>query len=365
MKFLENFDKEMEKVDGIGGSSQPPRYWFSTGNYVLNRTLGGSFYRGIPQGRVTGFAGPSGAGKSFLVGNVVKNAQDDGAYVLIIDSENALDNEFMQKIGVDIENNYKYVSVTTIPQVTKVVGSFLKGYKKEYGNDPEAPKIFVAIDSLDMLLTETELDHYSKGVTKGDQGQRNKQLKAMLRTFVQDIKDHNISMVVTSQVYKNQDVTNGEGLWIVSDAVKYSLSQIALLTKLKLKGDNGVEGIRMKAQGLKTRFTKPFQDVTIEVPYDTGMNPYSGLLEVLIAENIVQQRGAWYQITDTDTKFQKKNLEEYAEQLIEELEANDVFLKISEDIAESVLEEEVETKKETAARRQEKANGGKAAVTIQ
>ena len=88
--------------------------------------------RGIPQGRLTDLAGASGAGKSFLAANLLKSAQDAGAYCLVIDSENALDDVFMSKIGVDVNDNYKYVEVTTIPQVTNVVSSFLKGYRKQY-----------------------------------------------------------------------------------------------------------------------------------------------------------------------------------------------------------------------------------------
>lgn len=90
-----------------------------------------------------------------------------------------------------------------------------KGYKDENGEGEDAPQVLILIDSLDMLMTETEVEHFDKGVTKGDQGQKNKQLKAMLRSFVQAIKHLNVSMICTSQVYKNQDILNGEGVWIV------------------------------------------------------------------------------------------------------------------------------------------------------
>lgn len=300
MGFLKAFNKELEKMDGVGTSSLPPRYWYSTGNHVLNRIISGSFFKGIPQGRITNLAGSSGAGKSFLAANLVKAAQQAGAFCLVLDSENALDDEFMQKIGITTDENYQYTEVSTIPQVTKVISAFISGYRKEYGEDSEAPQVFILVDSLDMLMTETELGHYQAGNAKGDQGQRNKQLKAMLRTFVQDIKKLNITMVVTSQVYKNQDVMNGEGVWIVSDAVKYAASQIILLSKLKLKGDSGkagdFSGIRMKCEGYKTRFTKPFQTITIEVPYETGMDPTSGLLEVAIELGAVTKKGSWYNL---------------------------------------------------------------------
>ena len=356
MDFLKDFEKTIDKLDGVGGSSQPPRYWYSFGNYVLNRIMSGSFMKGVPQGRITGLAGPSGAGKSFIIGNLVKAAQQAGAYILVIDSENALDDHFMQAIGVDTESNYNYKAVTTIPQVTKVVSAFLTGYKKEYGNDPDAPQVFVAIDSLDMLMTETELDHYNKGVSKGDQGQRNKQLKAMLRTFVQDIKELNVSMAVTCQVYRNQDLLNGEGTWIVSDAVRYSLSQIILLTKLKLKdeaaGAGKFKGIRMKCQGYKTRFTKPFQDVTIEVPYDEGMDPYSGLIEVGVGMGLLVKKGSRLSIAGQDKSWYAKDFEQYAGDILMEAEKQThAILSVSENVEEDM--EEAETAK---SRRKTKAD---------
>lgn len=357
MDFLSGFKKELASMDGVLTSSDPPRYWYSTGNVVLNHIISGNFKNGIPQGRITDFAGPSGSGKSFNVGNAAAAAQKAGAHVLIIDSENALDDTFMTNLGVDVDNNYTYVSVTTIAQVIGVVSAFLKGYRKEYGNDLlNAPHVFVAIDSLDMLMTETELDHYTKGDQKGDQGQRNKQLKAMLRSFVQDIKPLNVMMVVTSQVYKNQDVTNGEGVWIVSDAVKYACSQIVLVTKLKLKLDKStsvVDGIRMKCEGYKTRFTKPFQTVTIEVPYESGIDMYSGLIETATALGIIEKAGSRYKLKGSDKTFYSKEVAQYAEYIISTAEAMENRF-LSTDVSDDELDLVPDTKKDTASRRLEK-----------
>lgn len=302
LDFLKDFRADLEKAGLEEGSSLPPRYWFSTGNYVVNKTLSGSYLKGIPQGRLTCFTGPSGAGKSFLAANAMREAQRQGAHVVCLDSENALDDDFVTKLGVDVTDNYSYVAIDTIPQAKKVVSAFLRGYKADHGKAEDAPKVLIVIDSLDMLMTETEEENFSKGISKGDQGQRNKQLKQVLREFVQAIKGYNISMIVTAQVYKNQDVTNGEGVWIVSDAIKFSLSQIALLTKLKLRdgdaGDRSVSGIRMMVESYKTRFTKPFQKVTIEVPYETGMDPFNGLFDVAVETGIITKKGAWYVIGD-------------------------------------------------------------------
>ncbi len=322
LAFLNDFNKQLEKMDGVSTSSAPPRYWYSTGNHVLNKIISGSFDRGIPQGRITTLAGPSGAGKSFILANLIRHAQQGGAYCLIIDSENALDDDFVTKIGVDVTQDYSYVGVTTISQVVSAVSHFLKEYKKEYGSALDAPPVFIGIDSLDMLMTDSELANYEKGDQKGDQGQKNKQLKAMLKTFVQDIKSLNVTMVCTAQVYKNQDVTNGEGLWIVSDAVKYSASQIVLVTKLKLKetGSSIVTGIRMKCEGYKTRFCKPFSVVTIEVPYETGMDPYSGLIETAVELNAIQKRGSRYSITGSDETWYAKDIADHAKEILAKCE---------------------------------------------
>lgn len=330
MKFLAGINKDLEKAGIEAGSPEPPRYWFSTGNYVLNKIMSGSFHRGIPQGRVTGLAGPSGGGKSFLAANAMKSAQEEGAYIVAIDSEHALDNEFVSAIGVDPEKDYTYYEVDTIAQCMKVVSAFTKGYNAEYGHDQDAPKVLIVIDSLDMMETETEFANREKGVQKGDQGQRNKQLKAMLRGFVQAIKRSNISIIVTSQVYENQDIMNGEGRWIVSGGIKFALSQIFLITKLKLKdlGSREVKGIRMKIEGYKTRFTRPYQTVTIEVPYEEGMDPYNGLLDVGVEMGLITKRGSRYSLTGEDKTWYSKEFGQYAE----------TVLKLAEDNREKFLE---------------------------
>lgn len=357
LKFLKDFNKEVAKLEGVSTSSAPPRYWYSIGNYAFNRIMSGSFRKCIPQGRITNLAGPSASGKSFVLANAVRSAQQAGAFCLIIDSENALDDEFMQKIGVDIDNNYSYVGVTTINQTVKTISQFLKGYKEEYGTDPEAPQILIAVDSLDMMMTETELKHYESGDQKGDQGQKNKQLKAMLKTLVQDIKTLNVAIVCTSQVYKNQDVMNGEGVWIISDAVKYSASQITLLTKLKLKDTSSSEvtGIRMKCEGYKTRFTKPFSFVVIEVPYETGMDKYSGLLEVAISLGVVVKKGSRYSLTDSEESWYAKDIANLGETIVDLCEAvgSDKRLTVSLDDDEEITE--AESKADTKARRRAKA----------
>ena len=179
----------------------------------------------------------------------------------------------------------------------------------------------------------------------------------MLRTFVQTIKRLNVSMVVTDAVYRNQDIRNGEGVWVVKDAIRYSLSQVVLLTKLKLKdtGETVVKGIRMKCEGYKTRFAKPFQKITIEVPYDVGMDPYSGLVEVAEELKIVTKNGSWYTL-DKDTKFQNKNISQYAELILKKAEAMSEAFLLGTGVSDDD-EQGPDDNRSSKARRKAKADG--------
>lgn len=315
LSFLKDFRKKVEKMEDVSMDFSPPSHWYHTGNYALNKILSGHYKKGVPQSRVTILAGPSGAGKSFLLGNIMKNAQDDGCTILAMDSENALDFDYLKRIGVDIsENKFIPIAVTKISDVVEVCAEFIKAYVKDYGRyNPAAPRVLIALDSLDMLITDTENEHFDKGVQKGDQGQRAKQMKHFLRTMVSRTKATNISFVGTHQVYANSDLLNGEGLWIVNGAVRYSASQIALITKLKLKEDSEVVGIRMRVEAFKSRFAKLGSKIEIEVPFNKGLDKFGGLCDMLEKDGVLVKEGySWVcEIPGKErVKFREANLDD-------------------------------------------------------
>jgi RecA/RadA recombinase len=87
LSFIKEFDKKVKKMKGVTSKMVPPSFWVSIGNYAVNYIVSGSYYRAIPQGRITCLAGPSGSGKSFLLCNLLKSAQEDGCFVLMMDTE--------------------------------------------------------------------------------------------------------------------------------------------------------------------------------------------------------------------------------------------------------------------------------------
>lgn len=282
LKFLDKFKKEVAKLDTVGVGIRTTEEWLSTGNFALNRALSGDFKKGIPLSKLTLFAGPSGSGKSFISANLCKQAQLEGYHVLYLDSEHAIDVDYLAKIGVDVsEDALTYLSVATIEDVNAILSEFFSGYKKEYGKDNnQAQKTLIVLDSLAMLSSSTEMENYDKGVIKGDQGQLAKRRKAMLRLAVGNIGRLPISMVLTDHVYP-QDIMLGDGAWAITNSTKFSVSIIGIVTKLKLKEEGAVTGVRMRFETYKSRFAKLGTKVELEVPYNKGMSPFSGLVELL------------------------------------------------------------------------------------
>lgn len=336
LSFLKDFKKQITKMESVVTDFGPPKFWYSTGNLALNKVISGSFMKGIPQGRVTALCGPSGAGKSYILSNIVRNAQAEGAFVLMLDSEHALDVGYLSKIGVDVsEEKFMYAGVTTFSDVVKVVSEFITSYEKAYGRDnPDSPPIVIALDSIDMLITDAENDHFDSGVQKGDQGQRAKQSKHMLRTIVSRIKRNPMTFLLTHQVYPNTDLMNGQGLWIINNAIRYSASQIMLVTPAKLKEGTEIIGVRMKVETYKSRFAKVGTRVEVEVPYTSGMNKYSGFLDMMEELGVVKASGAWKSLELPGKelrKFQSKHLDD---DLAAEIMSHPIITKSEKDVLE-------------------------------
>jgi len=128
-----------------------------------------------------------------------------------------------------------------------------------------------------------------------------------------------------------------------------------MLTKLKLKdtGSRVVKGIRMKCEGYKTRFSKPYQVVTIEVPYDEGMDPYNGLLAVAVEMGIIDKRGSRYALAGDDKTWYSKEFGLFAEQVL--IQAEDKREKFLDGLLEKDEEEVGPDSNDSVAKRR-KAN---------
>ena len=290
-----------KSISGISAGFHDPKDWISTGNHTLNYLISGDFSRGIPLGKVSVFAGESGSGKSFICsGNIVKAAQDQGCQVVLFDSENALDEEWLQALDVDTSpEKLLKISVSMIDDVAKTLSTFISDYKTNYGDLPyeEQPKMLFVIDSLGMLLSPTDVDQFNKGDLKGDLGRKPKALTALVRNTVNQLAPHPIGLVATNHTYASQDMFDPDDKISGGQGFIYASSIVIAMKKLKLKEDidgnkvSTVQGIRAACKVMKTRYSKPFESVQVKIPYEQGMDPYSGLLEMFESKGIVEKVG--------------------------------------------------------------------------
>ena len=310
---ISKFRKSITKsIDGLGIGFNDPTDWISTGNYALNYLISGDFFRGVPLGKVTVFAGESGAGKSYICsGNIVRHAQEQGIFVILVDSENALDEKWLLDLGVDTsEDKLLKLNMAMIDDVAKTISEFMKEYKLM--PEETRPKILFVIDSLGMLLTPTDVNQFEAGEMKGDMGRKPKALTSLVRNCVNMFGSWNVGMVCTNHTYASQDMFDPDDKISGGQGFIYASSIVVAMRKLKLKTDEDgnktttVNGIRSACKIMKTRYSKPFESVQVEIPYSTGMSPFSGLVDLFEAKGKLKKEGNSLVYTTKDGEIIKQ-----------------------------------------------------------
>ena len=295
---ISKFRKDITKsIQGLSIGFNDPTDWIGTGNYALNYLISGDFNKGIPLGKVTVFAGESGAGKSYICsGNIVKNAQEQGIFVILVDTENALDESWLHALGVDTDpSKLLKLNMSMIDDVAKAISTFMIDYKSL--PEEERMKVLWVIDSLGMLLTPTDVNQFEAGDMKGDMGRKPKALTALVRNCVNMFGSHNVGLVATNHTYASQDMFDPDDKISGGQGFIYASSIVVAMKKMKLKEDEDgnkvseVNGIRAGCKVMKTRYAKPFEGMQVKIPYSTGMSPHSGLVDLAEKKGILKKEG--------------------------------------------------------------------------
>ena len=240
-------------------------------------------------------------------GNIIKAAQEQGIFVVLVDSENALDQDWLERLDVQTsEDKLLKLNMSMIDDVAKTVSTFMTDYKAM--NEEERPKVLFVIDSLGMLLTPTDVDQFQKGDMKGDMGRKPKALTALVRNCVNMFGSHNVGLVATNHTYASQDMFDPDDKISGGQGFIYASSIVVAMKKLKLKEDQDgkkvtdVRGIRAACKVMKTRYSKPFESVQVKIPYETGMDPYSGLVDLFEKKGLLTQQGNRLKYVDSTGK---------------------------------------------------------------
>jgi hypothetical protein len=193
---------------------------------------------------------------------------------------------------------------------------------------------------------------------KGDMGRKPKALTSLVRNTVNMIGSLNVGLVCTNHTYASQDMFDPDDKISGGAGFIYASSIVVAMKKMKLKEDEDgnkiseVMGIRAGCKVMKTRYAKPFEGVQVKIPYETGMNPYSGLVELFEKKNLLVKQGNRLKYIDLDGEehldYRKQWLgpkldmvmSQYNEKIkpvvnIEEVLETDIDENITEEIAEN------------------------------
>jgi recombination protein RecA len=279
--------------------------WIDTGSYVLNGIMSGKLREGgVPMGRVTMLYGESQTGKSLFIQKILANAQKKGLIAVIFDTENAIDAESAERLGLDT-TKVKYVPVFNIEQCRNSIHKFLTAVKE---NNLEG-KFIIAIDSLGNLQSSMENARIEKDSTSVDMGTRARAIKSLMQTCTQLAAITKTGIVITNHIYDNPGDMHPSLIKTMSGgkSVVYMPSLSVQLSRKPVKEDEiksetgsiaalqkNYVGILLRALISKNRFIKQYLQGEIYLSFNTGVDKYYGLLELAVGLNVLQQTGSTY-----------------------------------------------------------------------
>jgi hypothetical protein len=147
---------------------------------------------------------------------------------------------------------------------------------------------------------------------KGDMGRKPKALTSLVRNSVNMFGGYNVGMVCTNHTYASQDMFDPDDKISGGQGFIYASSIVVAMKKMKLKEDEDgnkiseVMGIRAGCKVMKTRYAKPFEGMQVKIPYETGMNPYSGLTDLAEKKGILKKDGNRLMFVTSDGEIIKQ-----------------------------------------------------------
>jgi recombination protein RecA len=270
-----------------------------TGAIALDLALG---VGGIPRGRVTEIFGPESSGKTTLVQHIIAEAQRAGGIAALIDAEHALDPDYAQKCGVQVED-LLISQPDTGEQALEICEALVRSGAVD----------LVAIDSVAALVPRAELE--------GDMGDTHVGLQARLmsqalRKLTGAISRSKTSVVFTNQIREKVGVMFGNPETQPGGrALKfYSSVRLDIRRTESLKQGTEVIGSRAKVRVVKNKVAPPFRQAEFDIMYSEGISKEGNLLDVGIELGIVKKSGAFHSFGDARLGQGRENSREYLRQ---------------------------------------------------
>jgi recombination protein RecA len=315
--------------------------WIDTGSLVLNGIISGSLYGGVPMGRLTGFIGPESCGKTLMANKIMANAQKKGMQIAYFDTEGALDEDTAKRLGCD-PSKVKHVPTEITEQCRNQLIKLLNTIVEKNLNG----KFLIVIDSLGNLITAQEKKKMEEGSDTPDMGNRAKTLKSMMRAITHAAAKANCPVVFTNHIYDDpsqlhasalKKQAGGSGPLYMASVIVQMAKKTERVSDSKNKDSNeettflskDINGLTLRALTTKNRFVVPFLECEMYLNFRTGLNKYSGLVEMAEAYGVLEKVGHRYAFNGemlgffkdwkTDEKVWKKILPSLEEKLQKEL----------------------------------------------
>jgi recombination protein RecA len=250
-----------------------------TGAINLDAAIG---VGGIPRGRVTEIYGPESSGKTTLCLHVVANAQRAGGVAAYIDAEHALDTDYAQKLGVDID-------------------SLLVSQPDTGEQAMEICEILVRSGAVDVVVIDSVAALVPRAEIEGDMGDSHVGLQARLmsqalRKLTGAIARSKTSVIFINQLrekigvmFGNPETTTGGKALKFYASVRLDIRRIG-----QVKEKEDVIGSHVRVKVVKNKVAPPFKQAEFDIMYAEGISHASLVLDIAAESGIIDKSGAWY-----------------------------------------------------------------------
>jgi RecA/RadA recombinase len=320
--FLKTFIKESGNQyasivdDGLEGSDVSA--YVDTGCHILNALVSGDIFKGFPDNKIVALAGEQATGKTYITMGMISKFLDDNpeAVVLYFDSEQAVTSDMFKSRGID-PKRVAVFPVSTVEEFRRQAITIVDKYLEMPVE--KRKKTMMVLDSLGMLSTSKEMNDTAEGKEVRDMT-RAQVIKSTFRVLTVKLGVAHIPMIFTNHTYDvvgayvpTKEMGGGAGL-------KYAASIIVYLSKKKDKNAEGeVVGNIIHCRLNKGRFTKENKMVDVRLNYETGLDPYYGLVDLAVEYGILKKTSGRVEFPDGSKIFEKQVYESPEKYFTEEL----------------------------------------------
>src|SRR3984957_13749780 len=277
---LSQIEKQFGKgsVIRLGGQPVQAVPSISTGSISVDFALG---IGGVSRGRISEIFGPESSGKTTIALQVVAEAQKIGGMAAYIDVEHALDPAYARKLGVDVDN--------------------LLVSQPDYGEQAlEITNALIASGSIDVLVVDSVAALVPKAELDGEMGDSFMGVHARLmsqamRKLTGIVSKSNTCLIFINQIREKIGVMFGSPETTTGRALKFYSSVRADIRRIAaIKDGEVVTGNRTKIKIVKNKMAPPFREAEFDIIYGEGISKEGDLIDLAVAQNLVEKSGAWY-----------------------------------------------------------------------